>query len=427
MSMLQKFLNNQFIIVGEDENLTKLKKACGEVVKKLVKNKPKIVSYTLIALDPEVSAENADIVEVTGIITNHWKTFVSNTKDTPLTTVRAVILQSLQTLSETDIIYSCLIWLTGRNAIKYFKLDREKDLLGEFLSDIGNRVEREAESNWSLNTVNTSLKIENLEIKLGKIGTVTVDESTLTKLLEDASGPNKKNGEANYESPNPYWSHQQQHWSWQFAPRAAKGIAFVVNSAFEDLNKHISANQSQTQKVLNQLLSNLELVIVETQNEIMQKNSLLHMRTQLLWWKEAAYSKAMNESYRDLNSFLLEIIIAVDYANLVPYLYPVSADYFLKETHKDFIYDREDKIKISDLLSKIEENNERLQKVLGDYIEVDGRLSLLSFLKGIIDRRYVNNQFKAKTGIDPTTEITKSEFALWMFHDSQVQKIVSIR
>jgi hypothetical protein len=425
--MLQKFLNHQFMSVAEDENLAKLKKACDEVVKKLVKNKPKVVSYTLIALDPEVSAENDDVVEVNDIITKHWKTFVSNTKDTPLTTVRAVILQSLQTLSETNIIYSCLIWLTGRNAIKYFKLDREKDLLREFLSDIGNRVEREAESNWSLNTVNASLKIENLEINIGDIVGVTVDKSTLTKKLEDASGPHNQEGEPNYDSPNRYWSNQPQHWSYQFAPRAAEGIATVVNSAFKEQNKQISANQSKIQKVLNQLISNFESVIVETQNEILQKNNLLHMRTQLLWWKEAAYSKALDENYRKLNSFLLEIIIAVDYANLVPYLYPVSADYFLKETHKDFINDKEEKIKISDLLSKIEENKERLQKVLGDYIEADGRLSFLSFLKGIINGRFNSNQFNAKTGIDSTTEITKSEFVLWMFHDFQAQKIVSIR
>lgn len=76
MSMLQKFLNLQLINIAEDENLTKLKKACDDVVKKLAKNKSKVVSYTLIALDSELPAENADVAEV--ITKTQKRSYLSN-------------------------------------------------------------------------------------------------------------------------------------------------------------------------------------------------------------------------------------------------------------------------------------------------------------------------------------------------------------
>ena len=68
MNLLQNFLNHQFINIGEDANLTKLKKTCDELVKKLIKNKSKIIPYTLIALDPEVPADDVDVAEVTSNI-----------------------------------------------------------------------------------------------------------------------------------------------------------------------------------------------------------------------------------------------------------------------------------------------------------------------------------------------------------------------
>jgi GTPase-associated system helical domain len=168
MTMLQKFLNHQLINIAEDENLNKLKKSCDDIVKKLAKNKSKVISYTLVALDPEILAENAEVKEVNEIILKHWKTFIPNAKDTPLTAIRAVILESLQKLADSDINFACQIWLTGRNAIKYFRLGREKDLLCEFLTDIGNKVESEAEKQWSLNAVSANLSTEGIFFEVGE-------------------------------------------------------------------------------------------------------------------------------------------------------------------------------------------------------------------------------------------------------------------
>ena len=141
--MLKEFLEHQFIHISEDENLAKLNKASAEIVKTLQKNKAKIISYTLVALDPLVSPKTIEINEVSEIISNkHWRTFIPNTKDTPVTYIRAVMLEVLKRLAN-DIELACLIWLTGRNVIRYYNLGREKELLASFLLELGNRIERE--------------------------------------------------------------------------------------------------------------------------------------------------------------------------------------------------------------------------------------------------------------------------------------------
>lgn len=131
--MLQEFLDANLLPITDESYFEKIKKTADEISKKLTKSKAKVLSYTLTALDPEVPADNPDVNEVKELITKNWSTFSTNSKDTPVTFIRAVILEALQAVSiETS--YACLIWLTGRNIQQQFKLiGKEKELVQSFL------------------------------------------------------------------------------------------------------------------------------------------------------------------------------------------------------------------------------------------------------------------------------------------------------
>lgn len=411
--MLQQFLDANLLPISDEGYFEKLKKTAEEIAKKLTKSKVKVLSYTLAALDPEVPADNPDVVEVKELITKNWSTFSTNSKDTPVTFIRAVMLEALQTISkETD--SACLIWLTGRNIQQQFKLTgKEKDLVTDFLLSLGIQVEKKAIENWSLPSES---KLQKLSIEITEFTGATIDRATFQKLFIWASGPQDEQGIIPIKDPNPHWPNSGASWSYQFAPKAATVIAQEVNKAFKEQSKEITTNQIQIQEAVNKLLA-------QTHSEILERNGLLQMRTQLLWWKESCYSISLNQSYSGQQNGLLQIALANDYAVFVPTIYPASADYFLKETHRELVKDENKKMKVSEILKQVELSRETLKNVFAEPTAELGRISLLNFIKGLVWSKYTSEQFKNIVGFANTTEITLSDFTTWLFHDFQSLKI----
>lgn len=176
--MIQEYLNEQFIKTTEDANFEKLKKTCAAVAKNIGKDKAKILAYSLVAFDPEVPADNKEIVEIKTLIIDNWQTFLSNSQDTTLTIIRAVILDALQAASN-ETRSACLIWFASRNAFKYYKLGREKDILTTFLRRLGNKIEGEVSESWDFNP--------DYEIEIPKISANTIDESDLAASITSAT------------------------------------------------------------------------------------------------------------------------------------------------------------------------------------------------------------------------------------------------
>lgn len=147
--MLQNFLDENLIILTEDIQFTKLTKAATELAKKLTKDKSSIVRFTLAAIDPETAPDNPEIKEAKEIIAKGWNTFSSVAKDTPVTYLRAIILEALETVS-SDIQIAALVGLVAGNIIHYLKSSAiEQKLIGEFLGKLEKRVTAEANTRFA--------------------------------------------------------------------------------------------------------------------------------------------------------------------------------------------------------------------------------------------------------------------------------------
>jgi hypothetical protein len=353
------------------------------------------------------------VIKVKEFITKNWSTFLTNSMDTPVTFIRAVMLEALAIVSK-ETSFACLIWLTGRNIQQHFKLiGKEKELVTNFLLTLGKEVENKATESWSLLS---NAKLQKFRVEIKELTGVTIDKTTLQKRLVHASGPTDQSGTVPYEEPTNLWPNSGAAWVHQFVPKAAQSIADVVNKAFKDQAKELSANQTQIQEAVNKLLS-------QTQSEILERNSLLQIRTQLLWWKESCHSVSLNQSYRGLQNGILQISLANDYSVFVPTIYPTSADYFLKETHRVLVKDENKKIKVSEILKQVELSKAELKTIFTEPTIEVGRISLLNFIKGLVWNKYTSEQFKNLVGFADTTEMTLSDFTIWLFHDLQSLKI----
>ncbi|WP_078130562.1 GTPase-associated system all-helical protein GASH [Leptospira alexanderi] len=409
--MIQDFLNYNLIPVTDDNIVEKLKKSSDDLVLEFRQNASKVKSFALVALDPDALTDNIEIAEAKEIILKNWSTFLNNSKDTPLTLIRAVILEALEIISKEDF-FVPLIWLTIRNIQRFYNLKgKEKDLIYNFLQRLGEETEKQAVKKW---TLPSKSNIEKLTITKPEVNNVKTDFLTLQKRMEDASGPNNSENKSNFESPNPRWPNEGQNWSLEFAPRAAKGIADVIDKVLKE----------QQTKVFTGIQNNIYEILVKMHDEIVERNRFLQIRTELLWWKEACYSVSFNQSYKNQQRGLLQIAIAYDYASFIPEIYPTSVDYFLKETYKNIVVEEDKNLKLSEILKLIEQFRPLLKNIFNEPNIQLGRISLLDYIVGLVWEKFTLKQFQRLVGISDSSEMTLAEFTIWLFHDLQSLKIL---
>jgi hypothetical protein len=413
--MIQEYLNANLLSLTDDGDFKKLKKSAEEIAKKLAKTKTKIISYTLTASDPDISVENADIVEVKEIIIKNWSTFATNAKDTPLIYIRAVMLEALTIISE-DAKDSLLIWYSSRNIVQYYKLiGKEKEIIFGFISKVGEDIIQKANKNWTLSHDDILTKI-NFELK--EISAYGINKENLQKYLEDASGPTNAAGIANFESPNPYWPNDPTNWSYQFPTRAAKGIKNVIDPSLKAIVTIINENKIIIQNSLNKISEQI-------QTNVANKSKLLQLRSELLWWKESGYSFSTDQSYLELDKSILGIVLAYDYSAFIPAIYPKSVDYFLKETYKGINGELEKELALEDFFKTVIENAEKLKSLFLEENILSGRSTLINFLNGLVWNRYQLSQFEEFLGIPLSTKLSQLELVNWFFHDFQLVKTLN--
>lgn len=410
--MLQNYLNANLINVTDDEVHKKLNKASAELVKRLQKNKIKVAEFTLASIDIDVSAENPAIIEVKELIIKNWTTFTANAKDTPLVFIRAVILDALSALIGKEN-FSEVIWFASRNIIRYRKLfGEEKDVIFDFLKKIGESINKTGFENWKINSSENS-KSEQIELK--SVTKYLISAESLTKYMEDAAGPEGKDGDANFPAPNPVYPNSGSQWSHEFAPRAAKGIKKIVDLSLETIQNNIADNNRIIQKVINEKFE---------QQASGDKDVILALRSELLWWKEAGYSLAADDGYDNLDKRIVGIILAYDYSDFIPPVYPKSVDYFLKHTFRDINSQLSNETTLKDYFHDITENLEFLKTVFSEISPEETLSNLLNFTLKLINNQATTSDFSHFVGIPLETKLRAEELVLWLFHDFILFKIL---
>ncbi len=409
-SILQSFLDNQFIKTDDLECIENLKKASGAVQKILEqkKNKPKIIQYTLVALDPTISDDDPVILEVEQLIIKKWSTFrnsVVKTKDAPIAYIQAVILEALNALSKDEKL-AAIIWHAGCNIISHYKLAGQKEVLTHFLLEIGKKVEEVARNNWGILENAPIDTISPIELTLAKVTQGKVSEDKLKGHLLAAAVHSAWATQAG-GGENPHHQSQGNHnWPQFLAERAAKGLTEEINAALSVQNKSTGLSLVR----LNQISSS-----------ILQSSQSLNKRSELLWWKQALYSLRLDSGYRTLDSLTLAVVMAVDLADNVSPIYPKSVDFFLEETLRDVIGDEVDtNIALAELLEKLQQFSEAEKLLLEDLCdESENRKSLGACMADIVKKQMNPDEFFKYTGMKKSAKISLGKLTVWLFHDLQ--------
>ena len=430
-SILQSFLDHRFIKTDEPDNITNLNKAVLELQKRLSKKKGKIITYTLVALDPTISDDDPIVQEVEALIIKKWKTFrnsVAKTRDTPIAYIQAVILETLNKLSKDENL-AAIIWHTGCNIISYYKLAGQEEVLTHFLLEIGNKVEEVARNNWSILENANIDPVNSIDLTLPKVSQGKVGEAELQGHLKAAavhSGWADQAGGG--ENPNPQSTGNFQ-WPKFFAERAAKGLSEEINAALSTQNKSLTSISNSIQEALGSYLADLKPYLEQVSSSMLQSSQSLNKRSDLIWWKQALYSHRLDSGYRTLGPLALAVTMAVDLADNVSPIHPKSVDFFLKETLRDVLGDETDKeAAVTELLDQLQQLSNAEKQLFEDlYNENESRKSLGACMADMIKEKISADEFFKRTGLAKRAKISLGELTVWLFHDLQANTLANAK
>lgn len=415
---LQEFLKTGLFDIGEaDERLIWLKKSIKDLQENFNKDISLLPKYTLVALDPNISDTEPALLETETIVTRHWEALRIRFTEMPRSIIRGVILNALNIIGTSDPIAARIIYLTANNFYPYAKLNNEKKLVETMLSSLGEIAEINAVKEWSLIEEEPSLKLGTLKISDFKFGTIELDNAQLNAdmkvaIEQDPSGHGTQHG-------------GNSVWGKHFATKSSEGIAKAFKTALDEFNKSLSPTAIETP--INKFFIEFKKSLDANLKTSFSSLTAVERRSKLLWWKETLYSSSQKRCYRGLDKNLLPILMGSDLNNQIPGVTPISVDYLLRDTLFLLIDKQDLSLKFSDYLAEIskEDNKSILKSCFGSLFESEGRISITSFIALLVNDRININDFKARTGIEDSEEITLCELSVVVLHDLLTLRLIA--
>lgn len=424
-TILQQYLSLQFIPTDDLTGVEKLNKAIEVLVKKLKKEKHRIAQFTLVALDPNISPDDPNLQEVQAVVIEKWPVFINKAGGNNLVTYnRAVILQTLSELCLDNIEIAGIVWLTGSSIFKHYSLGREEATLSAWLKELGRNYERASREIWAVADFKLTSKLPDFTNADLQLKYNTVNKASLKQKLQAAAGPHINEPAHNTATNgNPNWpNHNPQAWATEFGRIASEGISAAMDKISKTNSDEIASYFSESNNKLNEFLGQIKPYFETLGSSLINKSNSLDLRSQLLWLKESQYSNSFDDSYREADSTHLPFFIAKDITDIIPKLYPVSVDHFAKEIARVSNPDADSPIFVTEAI-EAGSKNERVKALINSDQEVQGRITLYTFIAGCFSRKYNKEDLAKHTGIKNETAILKTELLVWLLHDMQALKL----
>lgn len=432
-NMLQSFLDAGMLnMVEDDEKYKHLQETAQELAAKPPKLKTDVINYTLVALDPEAQPHEPIFDKVEATLKKHWQTFRAKFPDVPRQLLRAIIFETLRIRGEKDVATAAIIWWTGASYFPYADLGREKEICRAFLTEMGGLTEKQAEKEWSSDYSYSPPEFPSFEINF-KAKPYGISKEALTKQLAAASGPNDAQGSATGPNPNSYLPNQPTQWVHNFAPRAATGIAEVVNTSLNALSSNMQEWLSQAGANLATHAAEISKAVGDAMGQVAQSAEATERRSQLLWWRQTLYSTTLKQGYREMEPATAALMMGYDLYKQVTNYYPQSVEYLLREAVRSVRTSNADPIPsgltLVDFCRQLQTSDQvaRLKQELKSTItEGQGRVPLLNVVKNAIAGEALEpDELTDRVGVKSDTKVDLEDLAVWMLRDLQAHHLAS--
>jgi len=317
---------------GDDEKLNKLQVAAKGLAKSLNKNTDLALLFVLAASNPAVREDDPSIVTSLESLEEVWKTYRNAFLEAPILVARAILLEALVGAMETNDHIALVVASCVRNMMPHREMGSEQDVWGRVLFTAELQVDKRAVQDWA-----TPSEIKLPAINFGEIepinigqGEVSIDTDDLKYECAKAVGQqyHKTTGAIALEGGNPHMQHNSSpHFTKEFGQIMSEVLSSTITAAFESA----AIPEVDLAEPMARITDELSSFLSGSFQSYSAATSGLERRTNLLWWKEALFSKSIGESYRSLPPGIAAALMAVDLFNELPCFSPASVTAFLQE------------------------------------------------------------------------------------------------
>jgi len=387
-------------------------------VKYLKKNYSLLTTYSLVALDPNISDNEPILNDVEEIVTKYWTALRGKYPDMPRNIHRGVILNALMQLGSEDPVAARIIYLTSSNFYPYTKLGKEKDIVHTLLTELGEIAENHAIEEWSLIEEEPKLKFDTLKISDFKFGGASIDQGKLKEELKVAI------------SKNPQTNHGSNHggntsWGDHFANKSSESIAASFNNAIDTFSK--SLTPTAIEEPINKFFTSFKKALDKNLKSSFSSIVAVERRSKLLWWKETLYSPSLKKSYREVSRLILPIVMGNDLNEQVAKITPISVDYLLRDTLLILNEKKGEKMKFKDFFNSLAKDSTKSEIIdlLPEFNESEGRICVTNFIILFFHGEVTLKELSVRTGIKEEDEISIEDLSVAIFHDLLIKRLSS--
>jgi hypothetical protein len=425
-SVLLRFLSSRLIDVGgDDAKLEKLTQTAGHLATEIKNSPRKAVYFSLVALDPDAPTDDPVVHEVIAALREHWPTYVNTFAGTPMTVVRAILLDALVAAARSDDTVGIAFATSARNLLPLTPAGDEGKIWIDVIREVEQKVDARAEAEW---TTPYSIKVAQLNLELPstvnvKAHEVKVDRNALLKGIEMAAGPQTSKGNTD---GNQHWPQTNTPWATDFSARLTEVIATQID-AVTDKSRVSSIDFSN---MFGTLAKSVSGHVDKSLNGIIAATAGLQRRTNLLWWKEALYSPSAQASYREMPATSAAALMALDLHRQIPTFSPASVAAFLEETVLLLPgVDRQKNQPLDRLLDETcaGQHLARLREAAAELVPPPAGRSPILALIGHPQSLVTGDpqKFRAFVGAEPDAPLSIPAWAVWIFRELQAMRAVA--
>lgn len=405
-----------FEIGDADNRLEQLSKSVEELAGSLANNLHQVRCYTLVALDAHIPLTNPLLLAAQEVVKKHWKGLEGKYPQPPVTILRGVILSALYQLGRKYMLPCRVIYYTASGLGQFIQFGREKPAIDLMLLKFADFVENEALKQWELAKTPIKPTLTSFELNDFKLGIAKVDATALEASLKKAAGP---------EPVNSYSTQSNSAlWVPHFASTASAGIAKVIESSLQTFGQSLSTETLEAE--INEFFAGISASLSATFEQSFQSLVAVERRSKLLWWKETLFSTTLRKSYREIDPAVLPVVMAIDLAQLLPDVAPVSVDYLLTDTYRAIVGAAPKKQPLPELLAPFGEDAQ--QELLAPHLKLltdcGGRTTLTAFLAQVVHGHRSPKKLTDATGLRAKEQASPAGLAVLVLHDLLTERLI---
>jgi len=417
---------------GNDERFNQIETAANKVSGLLTETPALLIRATLAGLNPDVPENDPAILLAAEALQEAWKSVRSVHIDPPIQLYRFILLDACDQVA--DDLNAVILWNTAADTLPLVRLGNEERIIREILLEWAEKSETKSLLVPIINEAKrapTTKKLPEFDIKVSK--QPQIDRENLKLLVSSTAGPNYNNTAT--PNPNPHWSNQAQHWSWQFSDRMTELLAdqldelsSQVGTSQKNLAAQLKKNDGLLIEHVSSLLSNQRSWLQSMVKESQENQRAEHLRLNTLWWCEANYSTSYRCSYRELSHYLAAVLMPCDLLKEIQAPSPASVTYALSETVSklpDMGFDKE--YKLIEILDHLGNERTAFTSAWQEKITPPpstGRLSLRDVVMSVLLEHSTDlSQLIIRAGLDDELSITLPKLAQAIFRQEQAVEL----